>query len=217
MKILIFSDTHLYNKFDVKQYRFLKKIISKADKVIINGDFWDSYRTNFDQFIKSKWRGLFPILKQKNTIYLYGNHDPVDKINDKWSLFADEFKQKHIIKINKKNIIIEHGNNQVYAIDERINFLKHFRFIGLFIMKLEELGIKNIGYNFSDLWFYRKKQNINVQKFVNKHHKNDLMVCGHIHKWYQSKNYINLGYISYGHASYVVIDNNNINLIKEKY
>jgi len=68
MKILIFSDTHLTSKFDQEKFDFLKKIVNSSDRVIINGDFWDSWFTNFDDFVKSRWNKLFPLLKKKNTM-----------------------------------------------------------------------------------------------------------------------------------------------------
>ena len=39
MKILVISDLHLTTRFDQKKCEFLEKLISRADKVIINGDF----------------------------------------------------------------------------------------------------------------------------------------------------------------------------------
>ncbi len=75
MKTIVLSDTHLYEEFDEKKFNFLKRIISKVDRVIINGDFWDSYICSFSDFINSPWKKLFPLLKTKKTVYIYGNHD----------------------------------------------------------------------------------------------------------------------------------------------
>lgn len=71
MKTLIFSDTHLTKKFDLKKFLFLKRIIESADQVIINGDFWDSWFSDFNGFLKSGWKDLFHSLKEKETIYIY--------------------------------------------------------------------------------------------------------------------------------------------------
>jgi len=62
MNILVFSDTHLYLPFDQKKFNFLKKIISESGQVIINGDFFDGYMNKFDEFCKSSWNKLFPLL-----------------------------------------------------------------------------------------------------------------------------------------------------------
>ena len=89
MNILVFSDTHLYLPFDGKKFNFLKKIISDSDQVIINGDFFDDYMISFDEFIKSPWNQLFPLLKKKKAIYIFGNHDQ-EKFSDKrLNLFSD--------------------------------------------------------------------------------------------------------------------------------
>ena len=70
MSIVIFSDTHLY-KFDPKKYNFLKKIISKAEKVIINGDFCEGFLMTFTEFVNSPWNKLFTSLRKKNNIYIW--------------------------------------------------------------------------------------------------------------------------------------------------
>lgn len=71
MKTLIFSDTHLTSKVHKKTFSFLEDLISQVDKVIINGDFWDSYKTSFDEFIDSGRKKLFDLLLQKDAIYLF--------------------------------------------------------------------------------------------------------------------------------------------------
>ncbi|KUK82735.1 MAG: Metallo-dependent phosphatase, partial [Microgenomates bacterium 39_6] len=87
MKTLIFSDTHLTDRLDPKKMAFLKKIINKADQVIINGDFWDGAFISFDQFLSSPWQELFSLLKKKQTIYIYGNHDKKERCGKGVSLF----------------------------------------------------------------------------------------------------------------------------------
>ncbi len=87
MKKLIISDTHLTN-FNKRQFIFLQDLISSVDQVIINGDFWDSWCVSFEKFVNSKWQDLFDLLLEKNTIYIYGNHDPKDLNDERTSLFA---------------------------------------------------------------------------------------------------------------------------------
>ena len=89
MKILVISDVHLDNAFEKPKYRFLKKIIRRADRVIINGDFWDGYLVKFQQFIQSPWKSLFPLLKSKKTIYIYCNHDKKILSDKHTALFSD--------------------------------------------------------------------------------------------------------------------------------
>ena len=73
MKTIIFSDTHIGKRCDRRRFEYLKKIISDADRVIINGDFRD-HVVKSDKFMNSKWKELFPLLKSKKTIFIYGNH-----------------------------------------------------------------------------------------------------------------------------------------------
>lgn len=68
MKTIVFSDTHLINKFEENKFQFLSALIASADSIIINGVFWDAYMVSFDAFIKSRWKDLFPLLKEKKTI-----------------------------------------------------------------------------------------------------------------------------------------------------
>jgi predicted phosphodiesterase len=115
MKTLIFSDTHLSHVFNSKQFVLLKAVISSADQVIINGDFWDRYLTTFDQFIKSQWQQLFPLLKKKNAIYLVGNHDLRTTFDDRWQQFATQLADFTIIKRGETIFKIQHGHLQAYS------------------------------------------------------------------------------------------------------
>ena len=110
MNILIFSDTHLYLPFNEKKYNFLKKIIEKSDRVIINGDFFDDYMISFDDFLNSPWNGLFPLLKTKKTVYIYGNHDKRSFSDKRADLFSDIQAERYKIKTQDKTFIFEHGH-----------------------------------------------------------------------------------------------------------
>ena len=110
MRTLIISDTHLTHRFDERKYYFLEKLISSYDHVILNGDFWDGYTTTFDKFVNSKWSGLFPLLKAKNAIYLFGNHDQERYTDERVNLFSVEQKKSHTIEIGIDTYHIEHGH-----------------------------------------------------------------------------------------------------------
>lgn len=115
MKILIFSDTHLTNQFETHKYEFLQKIIGEHDRVIINGDFWDSWLTDFDSFIKSKWNKIFPLLLEKNTIYIHGDHDPSQMCDERTNLFSITSLDSYLYKSkDRQNIVyMEHGHNLI--------------------------------------------------------------------------------------------------------
>lgn len=115
MKTLVFSDTHLSSVDDPHQRALLKKVISSADRVIINGDFWDQYLCSFDEFVHSAWKELFPLLKKRKTIYILGNHDTRQFIDDRWKLFADKVADELDLRIGTQRFHIEHGHQHSYT------------------------------------------------------------------------------------------------------
>ncbi len=218
MKILIFSDTHLTEKFDPEKYRFLKKIIQPADKVFILGDFWDGYLTEFDAFINSRWRNLFPYL-QKKTIYLFGNHDPEKLSNKKRSLFCKKAEQKHKLKAAGRNIYLEHGNKLLPLIDDILN-LKPEKKFHLNLLKYGQIILNkliNLRPSFFQQTYFRKKT-LELKNKI-KPAKNELYIFGHTHcpMLDLEKGFGNTGFINYGLASYITIENSQITLHKSRY
>src|SRR3982750_365904 len=88
MKTLIFSDSHLYGRFEETKFKFMWYLINSVDHVIINGDFWDGYIIDFNEFLATPWNELFPLLKERRSIYIYGNHDIVPPTDPRASLFS---------------------------------------------------------------------------------------------------------------------------------
>ncbi|OGK08791.1 hypothetical protein A2767_02680 [Candidatus Roizmanbacteria bacterium RIFCSPHIGHO2_01_FULL_35_10] len=211
MKILVFSDSHLTDKFEIKKFNFLKRIISEADQVIINGDFWDGEMTTFNQFIASDWNKLFPILKERKTVYIYGNHDRKSYSNNKVNLFS--LKQGYIynLKQNGINYIIEHGNRFFITPDEFLprSITRYSTLITGFFMQ-----------KFTFLQFILKKANEIMKSKIQKELKNnDIYVCGHSH-WSEfdlKNNFINTGCIESGLAQYLIIDDQKITPMEERY
>ena len=76
LRWLIFSDTHLTSSFYPEKYEMLSDAISRADRVIINGDFIDCLMEDPYETAKSEWSQLFTQLLQKDAIFIHGNHDP---------------------------------------------------------------------------------------------------------------------------------------------
>ncbi len=220
MKILIFSDTHLTLKFDQKKFDYLKNLISSVDKVIINGDFWDNYHTTFPKFIQSKWSGLFPILKAKTTIYIHGNHDTKESCDERTRLFSFESKDKHILNLNNKDLIIFHGHKYYKSISEEYPIIKKHKLLLKFL---------SIPYLFAELLniylFNHLLTKIPNKKMVskvfeeNRVKKNQVIVCGHTHYPIDESenNFMNCGYINRGKAHYILIEDDSVKLISENY
>lgn len=219
MKTLIFSDTHLTHKFDKKQFQYLKKIIEPVDRVIINGDFWDSYISNFDKFVTSKWKdNLFPLLKSKDTIYLPGNHDPKELLDKRVTLFCTSSPSALKVKVGKYTLVIEHGDRVAPDIDQTISwiinpitsrFASFYFAIGLKLLKKRFLYAKHFYtiHNTAKEW---AKDNMK---------SNEIFVCGHSHisEYNINEKFINTGMIRAGYAQYLLINGEKMQFTDETY
>lgn len=221
MKTIIFSDVHLTKKFDKKKYLFLKNIINDADHVIINGDFWDHYITRFDQFVKSEWKRLFPDLKNKGAVYVFGNHDRKKWTNKNVSLFSEIQTEQYEFKNGSNNLIIEHGNKIIPSLDEKRIAKFSIRPINFAAAKtrnaLERVGLYVLGNKYFKI---EKKANKKLKKHSLKNLKpHEILVCGHTHlAEFDLKNkFINTGLIRHGIGQYIKIENEKIELISQNY
>lgn len=181
--------------------------------MIINGDFWDGYRTTFDAFISSRWSKLFPLLKLKKTVYLFGNHDRKSFMDKRMKLFSDIQSEKFTLKINKKNFIFEHGNKISPLLDES-PLMPHF--LNQITTRIAGSALKNISF----LQFLHKRMNEMIKtKMEKKLKRNDILLCGHSHYPeidFEHK-FVNSGYIQNGQAHYLIIDEGKIRAKKELY
>jgi predicted phosphodiesterase len=228
LKTLIISDTHLTDKFDKNKFDLLIKIINSADQVVINGDFWDSWFTSFDRFIKSKWSELFPLLLTKKAIYIYGNHDLEGETDKRTKLFSVKAKSKYVLKSGDQTFIIEHGDNILKdAMPELLkvyfNMLRNTKntFIGKVIRSIlhafEWLGFNILG---SD-HMTNTAVSINNNKLlkVYKRNSNNWLICGDTHcpELDRKFRFANSGSINYKHATYLVINDGKVDLYRDRY
>jgi predicted phosphodiesterase len=219
MKTLIFSDTHLTNRFEPEKYVFLKKIISSTDKVIINGDFWDGLSITFQDFIESKWRQLFPLLKQKQTVYIYGNHDLPEMCDWRVNLFSVKQANEYYAYTNPKKLIIRHGHQYTSSIQKVFKNQKTIKILNNLHEELEYRIIKTFGRSFFRYGLYRSFTN-SMHRYARRNMKDgEVLVCGHSHNavFKPEKKYINSGLIRHGLAQYLLIENKKIRLVEEKY
>ena len=216
MKILVFSDTHLFLPFDQQKFDFLYQIISKADRVIINGDFFDGYMTNFNDFVNSKWSQLFPLLKDKKTVYVYGNHDRKRLSDRRVNFFSVTQADRYSMIIDNKKYIFEHGHKTRITLDVTYDFdyriLKIALMIGHFF---RGIFTKIFGKYFIILRFaYR---NNNSKKYINKYYQlknNETYIIGHNHygEVDDINHFASSGMILYGFYQYLIIYDHNITL-----
>jgi len=224
MNILVFSDTHLYLPYEERKFNFLKKIISSADRVIINGDFFDGYIISFNDFVKSQWNKLFPLLKKRRAVYIYGNHDP-KKISDKRvNLFSDIQTDQYKLKINKIIFYFEHGQ-KIRITPEvllKMDFFKLSWIIPFFVkinQFFQQLLIKIFG-RFFIIWFaYRNyPAKIKIKKLYSPK-DNEIYIIGHNHfgEVDEKNHFAATGIILYGFAQYLTIENGRLKLHEDWY
>lgn len=220
MKIIIFSDTHLTCKFERDKFEFLKNLIVNADKVVINGDFWEGYLILFDEFVKSKWNELFLLLRQKNTVYIYGNHDKKKWMNQNVFLFCDELVSRYKFRSGNKEFNVSHGDKIYISIGDKHPKLAN-KCTAFISMNIRNWGVKIMGWNFNEKFYWSSKKTHKVLMGWAKDHfcQNQYFVFSHSHfpEIKDEINFINLGHIGQNLASYVMIEDGRIKLIKEKY
>ena len=120
MNILVFSDTHFGRKLQPKRLRELLTLIEAADKVIINGDFWDGYLVQFEDFLNSGWQALFEPLKRKEAIYVVGNHDRFAEFSSGWQKFATQLTKRYDFTLGGREFCCMHGQTIFPALDFRL-------------------------------------------------------------------------------------------------
>jgi UDP-2,3-diacylglucosamine pyrophosphatase LpxH len=221
MNTFVFSDCHLTQKFDKQKFLFLQKMISQADRVIINGDFWDGYLITFSQFIESDWKKLFPLLKAKHAIYIYGNHDKASLCDERANLFSDLQTTRYVLDLQDKRMVFEHGNKYSPALDDRLKLKRPPRFI----KPLIRFHYKRINSSLQKqglLAFADSYQRVNKkmkEKVLRTLKPDEIMVCGHSHyaEYDPSNQFINTGFIDHGFAQYLSITGSKATLMDVRY
>lgn len=227
MRTLIFSDTHLTPIFEPAQFAALEKLIKTADKAIINGDFWDGYFCTFSEFIDSQWSALFPLLLQKKTFYIYGNHDTKDFCDERVRLFSVEQALSYKLQVGGVELLICHGHTMVTEnplfhadmIFRKPNWLVRKFYRAFCFIRDNKLGLLTDIY-----WKYLRKSDANddvvLQEYAAKNmRENQLLVCGHSHiqRDLRAQKYLNTGRFEFGRAEYVLIEDETIQLVTENY
>ncbi len=213
MTTLILSDTHLTSRFNKRKFNFLEKIIKTADFVIINGDFWNSFTSTFDEFVNSKWNKLFPLLKARNTIYIYGNHDREKECDHRIYEFCDNALDIYRFEIKDNVYIVTHGDTHNFY--EKILETLPIKVMQFFYYFFDLLAFANM---YLGNVFYIKSA-FDVKNSLARKYPNNFIIAAHSHvPEIDIKNkYINSGFIQNGFASYVLFNNSKPELIKTIY
>ncbi len=221
MNILVISDLHLDAHFEPERCKRLSELISASSQVIICGDFWEGHGMDFDEFLHTRWVELFPLLKSKNTIYVFGNHDRRDRSDDRIFQFCNTATEQYKTVIGSVHYIFEHGNRQSPKIDEVLGIRKanpmYFalsEWVQLAFVKL--FGIKGF-------WIMYHGQNEKIKKATAQEFGslgNYMFVCGHTDcaEVDRKNHFANSGLCKYGFIQYLAIEQDgSIELHLEKY
>lgn len=207
MKLLVISDTHLNLPVSLAKYTILSDLFHQADRIILNGDFWEGYLLSFDQFIKSDWQKLFPILRQKKAIYIYGNHDKAKASDDRVNRFSVKQTDRYEETIGQYHFIFEHGNRIIPLVDDHMHWKKPPYFMMLFANTLHKILVRCFGNLFLQL-FFRKLNKKGIQRLKKELKPNEIYVCGHSHaKTIDLPNqFVNSGVAKHGVIQWIWID-----------
>lgn len=204
------------NRVYRKKFAYLLSVIEPADRVIILGDFWDGFLTPFDKFLKSGWSKLFPLLLERQAVYLYGNHDRPQWCDDRVSMFSVQHGMEHKIRLGGHELYLTHGHTVFTSLEDKYPVLNHsipLR-MGASVDILHKL-----------VWgkrFMRTDNSINdpSRKWVaDKLPEPQILVCGHSHfpEIDLSNRMINTGFIGSGYGNYLRIIDDRIESVRERY
>lgn len=217
MRTIIFSDTHLTSDFDQAKFKYLENLIQDADRIIINGDFFDGYLTSFSDFLASPWNELLKLLNKKETYYLIGNHDRSARHDPRVKQFAQWSGDRLGLTIDGLQFFFEHGNRIAPSFDDRWPWLTRWKLLTQLSATLEAWGVKLLGRRC--LIIYKPRSSL-MKRWWRKHPQSEkILVCGHSHysEYQNNSTYINCGLIRHHLASYILVENGSIKLIKERY
>lgn len=216
MKIIIFSDTHLGPTFEQKKFDFLVNLINKSGQVIIAGDFWEGRLLTFDQFLNSMWKALFPLLKKKKTIYIFGNHDPKNLMDSQANKFSSSQRESYSFTSGKQNFLVKHGHQDIQKYPLLELFSKNKVMFELLHSLSEKILVVMFGKNALQILFRRYNKKIKSRVKIR---KNEILITGHTHaaEMDLDNKYINTGLIRHGVGQYLLIENGKIEFVEEKY
>jgi predicted phosphodiesterase len=212
MSTLVFADTHFGKKFHQRQFDALKTLISKSGRIIINGDFWEGLGISFDDFIKSDWNKLFPLLKEKETIYVYGNHDDKIYSDDRVYLFCHQAVSEYLLNTPSQSYLFRHGHQFLFPRHSDECIRKHIKQAGTrwrrFRLAVANI-IQSVGFGlfgpkilpgFLNYISAKDRRSIGIP--------GQLLVCGHTHRPYINKKggFLDIGFFNFGWANYLLID-----------
>lgn len=224
-KTIIISDLHLNIFVNKKHFQTLKSVFDSADKIILNGDIFDDYWDY--QKVAKKWQELLDILKKKEVVYIFGNHDlKSKKLLQVINTFADTFVENYKLQVKEKELIIMHGHTISPSLDKFLyrepkDVFAHLKRFCVFLLWKFFYPLRflfmSLGGFFGKLFVRlesKKQHNLLKEYARNFLEKDQILVCGHSHyaEFNPEQHFINLGASCYENISYLLIENDECKL-----
>jgi len=217
------SDLHLTPFFNRKKFECLASIIRSADQVAIVGDLWDGHLCTFEEFVRSPWNKLFPLLKERETLYLPGNHDPLEWCDERVNLFSVHQEEAVDLQVGEFHLHLEHGHRILPEIQtltpEQFRMLHRYcPLIGWVDFLLFRVLLHGLG---GDRWARFNNRN-RIPRLKQRARElaetGKWLVCGHLHlaELDREAKYANCGFVGLGRASYLRVDQD-MQLVEVRY
>lgn len=212
-KYLIISDTHLSHIFVRSKFLFLQQALDQCDQAIINGDFWEGFLSSFDQFINSPWQDLFPLMKKKEAIYLYGNHDPEERSDERRSYFSVKQGSVTTFRSGGLEFRIEHGHRISPSLGGNRPLVP--RFILGIPPRIEAKRVR-----LPDVFHDYNQRNNKIKQWIQAHlPAPEILVCGHSHRAEisLSERFANSGSVKWRRGQYLLVTNGAVELQTQRF
>ena len=215
---LVLSDIHIGDKHSDSQlpklFSLLEEFSNKGHTLVLNGDIFDFAKTlGFDE----RHRIFLSLIQKYNeVIYIEGNHDWfVSGLQDTFPKIT--FKKELLLHLENKIVRITHGH-------QTDNFVKKMPRINRLLVKLNSWFYDIFGL---DIQHHARKtwlvQNLMLKrqekKLVHREKVANVIISGHTHRPCFHEKYGNPYYntgdwVEKDHCTYVLIENNEIELVK---
>jgi len=215
MKYLILSDIHLNRKFDQNKLDLLMQIVSKADEVVLAGDFWEEHQLSFAKLAETKWKPLLDLLSQKNTVFIPGNHD--QHAAQQHVTFTSNFTEEYRIEVGNRTYVVRHGHHIAPTMDVRNPRLFSNKYAMGFGTLFQLVGLHLRGQNFFRVFTILNNR---MKKWAAENlSDNEILIAGHSHLQEDAfdEKLINSGVFKFGYAQYLWITNDGYELVNERY
>ena len=230
---IILSDLHLGEKVNKQRKQAFLEAFRNYDRVILNGDFLDDF-WDYSKTRESGWSPIFEILKSKEVIYIFGNHDRDSiELRKETKDFINSYHEEYVLPVGEKELVIQHGHH-IYPRPDGILYSSPQTILG----KLSKWFVKSIWqilypivlitrffiekYPKTLAYLQRsfvKPQNERMKRYAKQNLKpHQILVCGHSHfaEFAPEKQFINEGANSYNRIEYLSIREGKMKLVVKK-